>query len=185
MASNKSYVIHGIAHWAKILGPPRDNEYTGEREWSIDVTPDADSRKLLKELGLNDRLREPKSGDTRTESFLSFRHREFKADGEKADPIRVVDAQTNPWTKEANGLVGNGSEVNVKFVVRDYGKGKKKGMYIRAVQVVNLVPYVVKDFAPVETDEEFFAEGEPETEIARLPEGMEPVVDDLDDDVPE
>lgn len=82
------------------------------------------------------------------------------------------------------GLIGNGSEVNIKFAKRDYGKGKKAGMYIRAIQVVNLVPYVTQDFAPVESDEEFF--GGEDNEQGKLPEGMEPVVEDeLDDDIPE
>lgn len=178
--ANKTYIIRGIAYWAKILGPPRDNEYTGEREWSIDLIPNAEGRKLLKELGLSDRLREPKNGDERTETFLSFRHKEFKADGEKADPVRVVNADAQPWSKDEHGLIGNGSEVNVKFMFRDYGRGKKPGMYIRAVQVINLVPYVVQDFAPVESDEEYFATGS-DGSVAKLPEGMEP---ELDDDVP-
>jgi hypothetical protein len=185
--ANKTYIIHGVAHWAKILGPPRDNDFTGEREWSIDVTPDAEGRELLKELGLSDRLREPKDSDKRTESFLSFRHREFKADGEKADPIRVVKADATQWNKDNDGLIGNDSEVNAKFVVRDYGKGKKQGMYLRAIQVVKLVPYVTQDFAPVQSDDEYFAD-EPvgPATVTPLPEGLEPVVDDdLNDDVPE
>lgn len=180
-----THVIRGTAHWAKVLGPPRDNEYTGEREWSIDLTPDEDGRKLLKELGLSDRLREPKGKDTREQSFLSFRHREYKADGEKADPIRVVNASAEPWTKEM-GLIGNGSDVNIKFAKKDYGKGKKAGMYIRAIQVINLVPYVTQDFAPVESDDQFFGgENNDEPVQGQLPEGMEPVVDPLDDDIPE
>lgn len=144
------------------------------------MTPDAEGRKLIKELGLSDRLREPKKGDERTETFLSFRHKEYKADGDKADPIRVVDADAKPWNKDENGLIGNGSEVNLKFAYRDYGRGKKPGMYIRAVQVINLVPYVVQDFAPVESDEEYFATGSGDS-VARLPDGMEP---ELDDDIP-
>jgi hypothetical protein len=123
--------------------------------------------------------------ETRTESFLSFRHKELKADGTKADPLRIVDAQAEQWD---NRLIGNGTEVNAKFVVKDYGKGRKKGMYLRAIQILDLVPYVVKDFEPVQSGEDSFkedspSEAAPET-IARLPEGMEPEVDNLDDDVP-
>lgn len=162
------------------------NEYTGEKEWSLDVTPDKAGRDLLKKLGIADRLRDPKEGDFRKESFLSFRSKEMKADGTKADPIRVVDANNQPWGSD---LIGNGSVVDAKFVVKDYGKGKKKGVYIRAVRVLELVPYIPQDFAPLTSDDEFFAEEATPTtkdEIARLPEGMEPVVDnndELDDDV--
>lgn len=179
MSDTTTHVIHGKAHWAKIVGPARMNNYD-EKEWSIDVTPDAEGLDLLKKLGLSDRLRDPREGDKRTERFIAFRHKALKADGSPADPIRIVDAKAEKWPE--GRLIGNESEVNVKFVVKDYGKGKKKGVYIRAVQVVNLVPYEVRDFAPVESDESFFAaEGE-----GRLPDGMEPQLeDDLNDDFPE
>lgn len=123
-------------------------------------------------------------GDDRTDCFISFRHRELKKDGSKADPIKVVDAAGRPWN---GALIGNGSTVDVKFIVKRY-LGKKDGVYIRAVRVLNLVPYVAKEFAPLSDDDEFFAEGMPEEtgEFARLPDGLEPTVeDDLNDDVPE
>jgi hypothetical protein len=191
--ANETHVIRGIAHWAKVIGAPRKNEFTGEREWSIDLTPDAESRTLLRRLGISDRLREPKEGDSREESFFSFRHREFRADGAPADPIRVVNANAEPWGKD---LIGNGSEVNVKFVVKDYGKGKKKGVYIRAIQVINLVPYVIADFAPVQSDEEYFADGEQTisppgdvplkaaTKVGKFKAAtVQDALDELDDDV--
>lgn len=160
------------------------NEFTGDREWSIDITPDKESRALIKRLGISDRMREPKDTDSRTESFMSFRHKELRNDGTRADPLRIVDADANPWD---NRLIGNGTEVNAKFVVKDYGKGRKKGVYLRAIQVINLVPYVIQDFAPIDTDEEHFAggaEAKPQSKVTRLPEGLEPVSDDLDDDIP-
>lgn len=176
-------MIRGSANWAKVVGAPRLNTYTNEKEWSIDVTPDKEGRALLRRLGIADRLREPKEGDFRTETFISFRHRELKKDGNKADPIRIVNANNEPW---GNDLIGNGSTVDVKFVVKDYGKGKKPGVYIRAIRVLELVPYVPQDFAPLSTDDEFFAEGgvendAPASKFASLPEGMEP---ELDDDIP-
>lgn len=138
---------------------------------------------MLKELGLADRLRTPKATDPRKEPFMSFRHKELKADGEKADPLRIVDADNNPWDKR---LIGNGSVVDAKFVVKDYGKGKKQGMYLRAVRVLELVPYIHQDFAPLDTDDEFFAKVEDTSDQVPfpLPEGLEPAVDDLNDDVP-
>lgn len=180
MANTKTYVIHGKFHWCKLLGAPRENNY-GEKEWSVDFTPDTEGRDLLKEIGLLKRLKDPRDGDSRKESFLQFRQKELKADGTPAEPIRVVNAKAEAWTREM-GLIGNESEGNAKFVVRDYGPGKQKGVYLRAIQVTKLVPYVTQDFAPVETDEEFFASDEIE---GQLPEGMEPEVDPLDDDIPE
>jgi hypothetical protein len=163
------------------------------------VTPDKEGLALIKKLGISDRLRDPKEGDERENRFLSFRHNEFKADGTKADPIRIVEArgaENVPWDGR---LIGNGSDVEVKFVVKDYGVGRKKGVYIRAVRVLNLVPYVAQDFAPLSSDDEFFsANAEATTPSAGsepfpLPEGLEPVSgepvepvveDELDDDVP-
>lgn len=188
--SSETHYIRGTLHWAKVLGAPRKNEYTGEREWSLDLTPDAEGRKLLRQLAISDRLREPKSGDTRDESFISFRQKEFRADGAPSDPIRVVDANNQPW--EERKLIGNGTTAEVKFVVKDYGKGKKKGVYIRAVRIANLVPYVTQDFAPVSSDDEFFAGAAtaptPEPEKVDLIAALDDApfdTDDLNDDIPE
>ena len=154
------------------------NSFTGEREWNVDVTPDAEGKALLKKLGIADRLRQPKEGDSRTEPFLSFRHKEMKADGTKAEPIRIVDANNDAWDGR---LIGNGSQVDVKFVVKDYGVGKKKGVYIRAIRVLDLVPYVSQDFAPLTSDDEFFsaADEDKATEFT-----VQDALDELDDDVP-
>jgi hypothetical protein len=115
----------------------------------------------------------------------------MKADGTKAEPIRIVEAvgdKNVPWD---NRLIGNGSDIEAKFVVKDYGVGRKKGVYLRAIRVLNLVPYVHQDFAPLSEDDEFFAMGAEATtpsaggEPFPLPKGMEPVTDeDLNDDVP-
>lgn len=160
------------------------NKFKGEREWSIDLTPDTDGRKALKKLGLSDRLREPKDGDNRTESYVSFRQSEFRKNGEPNDPIRIVDARNRPWDPKT--LIGNGSTVEVKFVAQDYGPGKHKGMYIRAIRVLELVAYEAQDFAPLSEDDEYFSadadedkEDTVEAELRRMD-----AEDDLDDDVP-
>jgi hypothetical protein len=177
-------VIRGAAYWAKVLGAPRLNNF-GQKQWSIEVEPDEKGLALLKEIGLLKRLKDPQEGDQHKAPFLRFTQNDTKADGTPADPIRVVDASDPPqaWGK-SNGLIGNESVVDAKFVVKDYGPGKQKGVYIRAIRVLDLVPYVVQEFAPLSSDDEFFAGGD--DEIARLPEGLEPEVDDdLNDDVPE
>lgn len=155
------------------------------------MTPNKEGRTLLRKLGIADRLREPKEGDSREESFISFRQKEFRADGTPADTIRVVNAENEAWGKD---LIGNGSEVDVKFAVKDYGKGKKKGVYIRAIRVLNLVPYVVQDFAPLTSDDEYFAGEEDDAAPAegvgnfiestcKLPT-VQDALDELDDDIP-
>lgn len=138
----------------------------------------------MKKLGLSDRLRDPKEGDTRTEQYVSFRQKELRKDGSPNDPIRIVDASNKTWNDR---LIGNGSIVEVKFVVRDYGPGKKAGMYIRAIRVLELVPYETQEFAPLDSDDEYFAgntdnEDTVEAELRRM--DAENSQDDLDDDVP-
>lgn len=150
-------VVRGVLTWAKVLGEPRMNTFTNEREWSVDITPDEDSMKKLKELKITERLRDPKEEDDRTEQYLSFRQKEFRTDpvsGEKKAnrPIEVVDIQGRAW--DGKTLLGNGTVADVKFTVRDYGKGKPKGVYIQAVRVLELVPYVANTFAPLSEEEQ-------------------------------
>jgi hypothetical protein len=114
---------------------------------------------------------------------MAFYQDSKKADGTDADPIRVVKSNGDAWDSRADGYIGNESVVDIKFVVKKYGPGKHDGVYIRAIRVMKLVPYVPQEFAPVSEDDEFFAA--PDEEFARLPDELEPVVeDDLDDDVP-
>lgn len=181
--SDKSttHVIRGTLHWAKVLGAPRLNTYTEEKEWSVDLTPDEAGRAEIKRIGISSKLREPKANDSRKDSFLSFRQRELKKDGSKNDPIKVTDVRGNPWDQST--LIGNGTIADVKFRMRKY-PGKPAGTYISAIRILKLVPYEVQEFAPISEDDEFFAEDEfgpePQSEVKAAPS-----VDDLDDDFPE
>lgn len=186
------HIIRGELNWAKVLGNPRLNTFTDEREWSVDVTPDANSRKLLKKEKIDDKLREPKEGDSRTESYMSFRQKEYREDkrtGERVanDPIPVEDVRGQPWP--SNKLIGNGSIADVKFKKIDYGKGKPTGAYIMAIRVLEHVPYVVDQFEPLDEDDEYFAsssEGaaDPEEDLEELMDEIPDSDEDLDDDVP-
>jgi hypothetical protein len=176
--------------WAKVIGQPRPNKFADNaREWSIDVYPDEESMKTLKKLGLTKKLRENEDG----EDFITFRQKELRQDGTANEPIRIVDRNDEPW---GGDLIGNGSVVDVKFVVRDYGA--QKGTYIRALRVVDHVEFKSKDFAPISSDDEFFSGGKQEEKSPfemkngstttstckkRLP--GKTVLEDLDDDLPE
>lgn len=183
--NNTTHILRGTLHWAKVLGEPRMNTFTNEREWSVDLTPDKNARAELKRLGLSDRLRTPKSNDDRKETFLSLRVKEFRKDGvTKNEPIRIVDAGGRPW---GDGLIGNGSVGDVKVQVRDYGPGKKKGLYIRAIRILDHVEYEVQEFAPLSEDDEFFAADDDNLEVAEAEYEFEDADegDDLDDEMPE
>lgn len=152
------HVIRGTLHWAKVLGEPRLNTYSKEKEWSVDLTPDAKGLEEIVRIGIKDKLREPKDNDSRTEDFLSFRHREYRENrntGErtKNEPIKIVDITGQAWPEDK--LIGNGTIADVKFRLVDYGKSVAKGIYISAIRVLDHVPYEVEEFAPLGEDDEF------------------------------
>lgn len=142
---------------------------------------------LVKELGLTKRLKDPREGDKHTSRYLAFHQDATKANGDPADPIRVVKANGDVWEKE-DGLLGNETIGDIKFVVKKYGPGKHDGVYIRAIRVLKLVPYVASEFKPLSEDDEFFAEADDGDDFeGRLPDEMEPTLNDdeeLNDDVP-
>jgi hypothetical protein len=184
LANSTTHVIRGTLHWAKVLGRPRLNTYTEENEWSVDVTPDAAGVAELERIGVLDKMKAPKKGDTRKEKFISFRQREMREDrktGERIanQPIKVVDVRGQAWPD--NKLIGNGSVADVKFTVKDNGKGKPKGVYIQAIRVLELVEYEMQDFAPLSEDDEFFAGENAKNSEETKSKAFEA---DLDDDVP-
>lgn len=190
--SDTVIVIRGTLDWAKITGKARP--YTGNPKydkgpyWSLDITPDAKSRALIKANGISEKLRDPKGEkDTRKESFISLKHLlKNQKTGEENAPPKVVDIQGNPWS---GGLIGNGSVADVKVKIKDYGSGSEKGVYLQAVRILSHVPYESNDFDPVDEDDEFFAEGRKVADKAVAPkddefETSDTKSDDLDDDVP-
>lgn len=151
----QTLVIRGKAMYAKILGDPILNYDKSGKEWKMDLAiTNKDSLKELKAAGISDRVKR-KENYLDGEPFLSFKQSEYRKDGVTPnDPIPVIDIKGKEWDDEK--LIGNGSDVDVKFVVMDFGPGKKKGVYIRGVRVLNLVPYEKNDFAPISEDDEFF-----------------------------
>lgn len=178
-------------NWAKVLPEQlKFNEYSGENEWSVDVTPDARGLAVIKANGIGDKMRTPKEKDSRKEDFISFRQREKRKDKDgnmvKNRLISIVDAAGNAWPEKVE--LGNGTIADVKFNVKDYGAGKKKGAYIDAIRVLKHVPYEkTSGFEPLDEDDEFFAAGEDdfmEGVDTSSAEQTKPNPDDLDDDVP-
>lgn len=152
MSVNKpvTLVLRGKAMFAKILGDPIPNYNKDGKEWKMDFVLQPSSIKELKEAGIGDRVK-TKIDYLEGAPFLSFKH---KFVDENTKPIKVVDVQGNEWDQKK--LIGNGSDVDVKFVVMDFGPGKKKGVYIRSVRVLKLVPYERKEFDELSEDDEFY-----------------------------
>jgi hypothetical protein len=185
--ADKIIVIRGELNWAKVTGDAVP--YTGNPKydkgpyWAVDVTPDAASRKLMAQNGIDGKLREPKENDFRKESFISLRHLLKRPDGTINKPITIKAGDGRPWD---GSKIGNGSMGDVMVKVKDYGSGSDKGTYIQAIRVLRHVPYEGADFAPLSEDDEFFGAGGPEDPSAPEPNstGHSQSIDDLDDDAP-
>ena len=121
----------------------------------MDLEITDDTKKELKALGIDNKIK-TKDNSLDGRPFLTFRQRELRPNGEPNRPITVVDAAGNKWPEDE--LIGNGSTVDVKFTVVDYGKGKPKGMYISDVRVLDLVPYNKTAFEPLDKNDEFYEE---------------------------
>jgi hypothetical protein len=185
-----TFVFRGEIHWAKIFGPPRPNYNKDGKEWTFDFIPDdaKEAKADLKSAGVADRL---KTREDRFEgrSYLSFKQKEFRADGKTPnEPIRVVDASGADWDPSVE--LGNGTKVDVKFVVIDNGPGKFAGIYPRSIRVLALKEFKRQDFEPISEEDEFY-EAAKEAEERRKREyeqfkkdfGVESE-DNLDDDLP-
>lgn len=149
-------VFRGKAQYAKVLGEPMLNYNKDGKEWKLDlVLADKGLLAEAKKLGIGDRVKQ-KDDYVDGQSYMTFKQAEFKRDGTPNEPIKVTDILGNPWPKDK--LIGNGSDVDVKFVVIDYGPGKKSGVYIRSIRVLKLVEYNKKEFDDLPEDDEFAAE---------------------------
>ncbi len=168
MANNTvKMVIRGKTSYAKVLGDPVLNYSKDGKEWKMDLVIDKDTVKEFKDAGIGDRVKsKPEYLDG--QYYVTFKQAEFRRNGEKNDPITVVDILGDAWDQKK--LLGNGTDVDVTFAVADHGPGKKKGMYIRQIRVLKLVPYDgANEAPPINPDDPFFAEAE----AARARKAME------------
>ena len=103
------------------------------------------SKELAKELtdqGATG-IRKDKAGkvekDENGNIMWQFRTNALDKEGNKKEPLRVVDKGKNPFTK----LVGNGSLCNIQYTISEWEfKGKKGiGSYLNAVQVLDHVAF--------------------------------------------
>lgn len=173
--ANFNYAI-GKIRWAKVFDLVPNYNRDGF-EWTFDFIPDKDALALIKELNIENKMKE-KDGV----KFLRFTQKEKQANGKANFPISVVDARNRPWDpqRDADGKVtnhiGNDSLVEVKFKVVPYGVGKPTGVYPQALRVLEHKAFVRQEFAPLAEDNPYlqnFADfNEPvEEEVADVVEG--------------
>lgn len=149
MAALKSTVfITGKLFWAKVLGKPRPNYGGDANEWTFEIEPDKKGLEVLKNHKLTDRLKDKHEGRGK---YLVLRKSELSKDGRENAPIRVYDKEQNEW--DGNKLIGNGSVADVKLDIRDYGPGKKKGVYPVAIRITEPVAYQSSEFGAMDGED--------------------------------
>lgn len=173
MADRVTVFVPGSVYWAKVIGAPRPN-YDGDgREWTYDFCPDDTT--FLKDAKLLDRLKEDEKG-TIPGPYLRLKKPEFNKEGDKNEPIRIYDAENEPWDDR---LLGNGTRVVAKLSIVDWGKGKKKSIYTQALRVEDLVSYVSNEFGAYDGD------SKPKKAATKAKsKAVASELDDLDDYVP-
>jgi hypothetical protein len=205
-AKRKTVYLRGTLYWVKILDAPRPNFDGDAREWTMEFEPDAESKAILVENGVGDRLRDRKGkkGYEDRNEFIILRRNEFKTDGTRNDKIRVVDAANQEW--HSSTKIGNGTTADVKVQIVDWGPRKKMGIYPLAVRVLDLVSYTVNEFEALPDDDprvkaakakdaefrkDFGIADDDQSEAPNEPEEQDapfdadtPEQDPLDDDVP-
>jgi hypothetical protein len=135
-------LIQGKAKWAKVIGDPVWGYENKFKEWSVDVYVDEATAEKLKSEGLGDKLKDKGNG-----LYITFKRKELKKDGTPNQPIRVVDHHGEAWDKRK---IGNGSTVNVNFVINEYKPGQNNAN-ILSMQVWDYVSYEGGEF-PVRED---------------------------------
>lgn len=171
MSDTTTLTLRGEIHWAKILGDPVLDYDKTAKEWTFDFIPSDEkaAKAELKPLGVADRIR-VKEGHLDNRPYMTFKQKELRADGTPNTRIEVNDIVGDPW--DETKLIGNGSIVDVRFVVVDFGAKRYKGMYPRAVRILDLVPYERKAFNDLDPNDEFYnaakAAEEAKNEVAML-----------------
>lgn len=180
----KTVFLRGKAFWCKLLEDQLHLNYGKDgKEWSVDFSPNDEGKAVLKGLKVDDRL---KNKDNELGDYLTLRLKEFRKDDKPNDKPKIVDGRGDPWPQDKR--IGNGSDVDVKLNWVDYGPGKKAGLYLQSMRVLDWIPYEGGGFPEIDSDDEYFGKA------ITFPVGGGSVAqaveaawgtDDLDDDIPE
>jgi hypothetical protein len=152
MSSKTVEFMSGKIYWAKITGNPVPNYSKDGLEWTFEFEPDEKGVAILKKHKLVERLKNKEDAKNPDKGkFLVLKQKQLRMDGTENDPIRIYDADDKEWNRSQ--LIGNGSLVDVKLDIRDYGPGKKHGIYPAAVRVTDLVAYESSEFGAMDGDD--------------------------------
>jgi len=157
--------LTGIGEWAKVFEDNRDLQgYDGSYEvcngaCTIDVILDEDNLKKLKASRSIKRGKPDPEGRGHTVRFV----RKFD-DGQPRNsgaPV-VLKADNTPWSYDEDGVIGNGSTVEVTLSVYDTRMANIVGTRLDKVKVLEHIEYVsdMGDSPPPVTESKTVAEDE-------------------------
>lgn len=147
--------LRGIGYWAKLFEGNRD--LTGYDnaladvggQTTIDVDLDERHIALLQKSG--SMLRGNKSPDNPDLTRVKFKRKWQEQYG--GGEAKIVRADDTPWDINTDGMIGNGSEVEVTLAVYDTSRRNIVGTRLDKVKVVNHVPYAGKDIEVMTVDD--------------------------------
>ncbi len=174
MATFTTVFVSGKVYWAKVFDPVDNYEKTG-KEWTLDFVPD--NVDFLKTHRLLDRLKEGKApieGD-----YIRLRKPAKDKEGKANDPITIMkrddEGKNVDW--EGKTKIGNGSGADLKLTIADFGAGKKKAIWVKAVRITDHIPFESDEFSGMDgpSDKADTKGSKTKKKDAEL---------DLDDDIP-
>lgn len=126
--------LRGTAFYPLLNKPDKWGKY------KIDLVLSGDQLEKAKEMGLA--LQQPKPGSAQTGTFVTIRVPVEDAKRGKLDKVPASMADGSPVTD----LIGNGSDVTVKFAAGPYMQKGKFGVYsiLQSVVVNTLIKYTPK-----------------------------------------
>ena len=137
-------IIEGPAYCASLTRPNETFEPMWRFDLAVDVKSAAELQSQVISLGVST------IAEKTIPNIVRLKRKVQKANGDKNTQPQLVDGAKNPLDKR----VGNGSKVKVMYKPYEWNfKGKKgMGLYLQAVQVIDLVQYTPReDFFELET----------------------------------
>lgn len=154
-------ILKDVEIWHPRLAPNRPNDKFNKLNptWELQLrTKDAKVKDAWKELGLNVKKIAPEEGEPYWR--VNLKKKTLNRDGEKTQPVKVVDGKMNPLDPNT---IGNGSRANVRILQREYdkpdGSGKAIASTLMGVQITHLVMYHFQGMEDFETTD-FSVEGD-------------------------
>ena len=151
-------VISGKAYWTSIASP--NTTFDPDGVWTIDVGNL--SKKAIEQLK-SEGLTLKNKGDDRGD-FVTIKRKVRRKDGSLSRAPDLVDGQKRSMSQT---LIGNGSEVNVHYTTYEWEFKGRAGVSadLRAVQVVNLIPYNTEADEAFDVVDGGFVSGEGDEDI--------------------